>query len=163
MNTDITALRADRDTGCALFGSCLRCPLPACLYDLDETPAEALRELRGRIVRMLWRRGWSAAMIAERLAYSRRGVYRDIGGTRPGPRRARVEPSPASGPRPCCEQCETPLLLSQRRFCSRACRAASRRVYKVCAYCGGEYRGQGSRCCSRSCARRLEMRAAQAA
>ncbi len=66
-----------RDTGCDLYPSCLRCPLPRCRY---EEPGGAPAMLRtGRdatIVRLSREQNLSVTELAARFGLSRRTIFR---------------------------------------------------------------------------------------
>ena len=66
------------DTGCDLFSSCLRCPLPRCKYD---GPTLTLRRLtlarRDREIALLRRRHRAPiGMLAETYGLTRRSIFR---------------------------------------------------------------------------------------
>lgn len=66
-----------RDTGCDLYPSCLRCPLPRCRY---EDPGGAAAMLRGgrdaSIARLHTQDGMSVDRLAEMFGLSRRTIFR---------------------------------------------------------------------------------------
>lgn len=65
------------DTGCDLYPSCLRCPLPRCRYD---EPGGAQNMLRGgrdaAILRLSGNDGVSVERLAEMFGLSRRTIFR---------------------------------------------------------------------------------------
>jgi hypothetical protein len=65
------------DTGCDLYPSCLRCPLPRCRYD---EPGGAGRMLRGgrdaAILRVAHEPGMTIERLAEQFGVSRRTIFR---------------------------------------------------------------------------------------
>ena len=77
------AIGGYRDDGCALWGSCLRCPLPRCALDVTDDPRDVLEAARDLVFRRLSDRGWTPAMIAARTGASVRTVYRAIDPDRP--------------------------------------------------------------------------------
>lgn len=64
------------DTGCVLFPSCLRCPLPRCVYEDPRGVQRYLRQTRDREVLRLIGEGHSVPEVAARLGISRRHVFR---------------------------------------------------------------------------------------
>jgi hypothetical protein len=72
--------REYRDTGCDLFPSCLRCPLPRCRYETEGGVARMLREARDRVIVASWERGEKAEDIARSLGMGKRQVYRVVSG-----------------------------------------------------------------------------------
>ena len=65
-----------RDTGCGISSSCLRCPLPACIFDVPLR--RQLREARARRVQDLRGRGLTGAQVAMLVGVSARTVDRDL-------------------------------------------------------------------------------------
>jgi hypothetical protein len=80
------------DTGCDLYPSCLRCPLPRCRYD---DPGGASAVLRGgrdaAIVRLADRDGVPVDRLAEMFGLSRRTIFRVLHHGRAAPARAGPE------------------------------------------------------------------------
>lgn len=76
------------DTGCDLYPSCLRCPLPRCRY---EDPGGAAAILRGgrdaSIVRLRSHDGMSVERLAEMFGLSRRTIFRVLRAANPERRR----------------------------------------------------------------------------
>jgi Homeodomain-like domain-containing protein len=65
------------DTGCDLYPSCLRCPLPRCRYEDPGGAAAMLRNGRdASIVRLAEERGMSVDRLAEMFGLSRRTIFR---------------------------------------------------------------------------------------
>lgn len=64
------------DTGCPDLGipACLRCPLPACRFDLPHKRAKVL--LRAARLRELLSQGLSIETVAERMGVSNRTLFR---------------------------------------------------------------------------------------
>jgi hypothetical protein len=76
------------DTGCDLYPSCLRCPLPRCRYDEPGGAGGILRTGRdAAILRLADHDGMAVDRIAEMFGLSRRTVFRVLragrGGCRP--------------------------------------------------------------------------------
>jgi transcriptional regulator of acetoin/glycerol metabolism len=66
-----------RDTGCDLYPSCLRCPLPRCRYDDPGGAAQMLRSGRdATILRLAERDGLPISQLAEMFGVSRRTIFR---------------------------------------------------------------------------------------
>ena len=66
-----------RDTGCDLYPSCLRCPLPQCRYDDPGGAANMLRNGRdATIMRLADRDGLPIDRLAEMFGLSRRTIFR---------------------------------------------------------------------------------------
>lgn len=66
-----------RDTGCDLYPSCLRCPLPRCRYDDPGGAANMLRNGRdAAIYRLADRDGLPIDRLAEMFGLSRRTIFR---------------------------------------------------------------------------------------
>jgi hypothetical protein len=66
-----------RDTGCDLYPSCLRCPLPRCRYDDPGGAANMLRTGRdAAILRLAERDGLPITRLAEMFGLSRRTIFR---------------------------------------------------------------------------------------
>jgi hypothetical protein len=66
-----------RDTGCDLYPSCLRCPLPRCRYDDPGGAAQMLRTGRdATILRLAERDGLPVDRLAEMFGLSRRTIFR---------------------------------------------------------------------------------------
>ncbi|MER3421179.1 MAG: hypothetical protein C4290_11960 [Chloroflexota bacterium] len=74
------------DTGCVLFPSCLRCPLPRCVYEDPRGVQHYLRQNRDREVLRLVGEGSTVPEIAARLGVSRRHVFRILRRLRDGSR-----------------------------------------------------------------------------
>jgi hypothetical protein len=64
------------DTGCAIAPSCLRCPLPRCIFDRPGSPGERRRRRRDHLIRALLVRGWNPTQIAARFGLSASQVRR---------------------------------------------------------------------------------------
>lgn len=65
-----------KDTGCPAGGpSCLRCPLPRCVLDV-ETARQRTSDKRASEIRALLASGSTATEVADRLGVSRRTVFR---------------------------------------------------------------------------------------
>ncbi len=65
------------DTGCDLYPSCLRCPLPRCRYDTNGGATAILREGRDRsILRAATHDGMSVDELARMFGLSRRTIFR---------------------------------------------------------------------------------------
>ena len=77
-----------RDSGCDLFPSCLRCPLPRCRYDEPGGVRAMLNRTRDReIRRMRLDERVPVNEIARRFHVSRRTVFRALEGTHREPAR----------------------------------------------------------------------------
>ena len=75
-----------RDSGCDMFPSCLRCPLPRCRYDEPGGARAMLNRVRDReIRRMRLDDGVPVNEIARRVGVSRRTVFRALEGTQRTP------------------------------------------------------------------------------
>jgi len=67
------------DEGCALFSSCLKCPLPRCRYDEQAEGKRPAKWLRNReIMRQRSLAGVSVAELAKNFGVSKRTVQRII-------------------------------------------------------------------------------------
>ena len=65
------------DTGCDLYPSCLRCPLPRCRYEDPGGARAMLRPSRDASIRRLsHQQGMSVPQVAAALGVSRRTVFR---------------------------------------------------------------------------------------
>ena len=65
------------DTGCDLYSSCLRCPLPKCRYEDPGGAAAMLRTGRdASIVRLADQTGMTVDRLAEMFGLSRRTIFR---------------------------------------------------------------------------------------
>lgn len=70
-----------RDTGCRISPSCLRCPLPRCIYD-EPNPRSAFALLRAEELLVaekviaLRAAGSPVEVIAQEMGRSRRSIYR---------------------------------------------------------------------------------------
>lgn len=64
-----------RDTGCRISPSCLRCPLPRCIYD-EPNPRSAFALLRAEKASALCAAGSPVEVIAQEMGRSRRSIYR---------------------------------------------------------------------------------------
>lgn len=72
-----------RDTGCEVSPSCLRCPLPACVYDEPAGSKRAARmERDAEICRLYRERAGNVTTLAQRFGLSRRTVQRAIAESR---------------------------------------------------------------------------------
>jgi hypothetical protein len=79
-----------RDTGCDLYPSCLRCPLPRCRYDDAGGAAQMLRTGRdATILRLAERDGLPINRLAEMFGVSRRTIFRVLRNGREQAARAR--------------------------------------------------------------------------
>lgn len=68
-----------RDTGCEVSPSCLRCPLPACVYDQPVADRHAARRDRDAEIRRLYHeRGADVTGLAKRFGVSRRTIHRAL-------------------------------------------------------------------------------------
>ena len=68
-----------RDEGCALFPSCLRCPLPRCRYDRQDNGRRPTKVLRDEeLLRQRELSGKSVAELAASFGVSERTVQRII-------------------------------------------------------------------------------------
>lgn len=77
------------DTGCDLYPSCLRCPLPRCRYDTNGGATAILREGRDRsIQRAAAHDGVSVDELARMFGLSRRTIFRVLERGRAGKDRA---------------------------------------------------------------------------
>lgn len=66
-----------RDTGCDLYPSCLRCPLPRCRYEDPGGAAAILRDGRdAAILRLAGDGSMTIDQIAETFGLSRRTIFR---------------------------------------------------------------------------------------
>lgn len=66
-----------RDSGCDLYPSCLRCPLPKCRYDDPGGAAAMLRTGRDAAIRRLATHdGMTVDRLAETFGLSRRTIFR---------------------------------------------------------------------------------------
>ena len=66
-----------RDTGCDLYASCLRCPLPQCRYEVNGGATTMLRNGRdASILAAVRRRGASVDEVARTFGLSRRTIFR---------------------------------------------------------------------------------------
>lgn len=87
-----------RDSGCDLFPSCLRCPLPRCRYDEQGGVRAVLNRQRDReIRRMRHDTPLTVAQIAKHFRVSRRTVFRALADGRPRERGARPTDAAADG------------------------------------------------------------------
>ena len=70
--------RIYEDTGCAAAPSCLSCPLPKCVHDVDAREAEKMLRLERdrQKVRTIVERGWTAEQAAQQLGITQRTVFR---------------------------------------------------------------------------------------
>ena len=70
----------DRDDGCEVAASCLRCPLPRCKYDDPGALRRQARDERDAEIRAARRReGLTAPELARRFKVSERTVFRAVG------------------------------------------------------------------------------------
>ncbi|MCO5201163.1 MAG: hypothetical protein M9925_05625 [Chloroflexi bacterium] len=77
------------DTGCDLYPSCLRCPLPKCRYDTNGGAPALLRDGRDRTIqRAATHDGVSVDELARMFGLSRRTIFRVLERGRPGKGRA---------------------------------------------------------------------------
>lgn len=85
MDVSLSRPRADalpenteyRDTGCDLYPSCLRCPLPRCRYEDPGGAAAILRDGRdAAILRLAGDGTMTIDQIAEAFGLSRRTIFR---------------------------------------------------------------------------------------
>lgn len=72
------------DTGCDLYPSCLRCPLPRCRYEEPGGAAAILRTGRDANIIRLERQGMSVDQLAETFGVSRRTIFRVLRAAREG-------------------------------------------------------------------------------
>jgi hypothetical protein len=80
-----------RDTGCDLYPSCLRCPLPRCRYDDPGGAASMLRNGRdATIMRLADRDGLPIDRLAEMFGLSRRTIFRVLRTGREDAARGRI-------------------------------------------------------------------------
>lgn len=71
------------DTGCDLYPSCLRCPLPKCRYDDPGGAAAMLRPGRdASILRLAGEDGMTVDSLARMFGLSRRTIFRVLSGSR---------------------------------------------------------------------------------
>ncbi|GBD24356.1 hypothetical protein HRbin29_02034 [bacterium HR29] len=73
-----------RDTGCDLYPSCLRCPLPRCRYDEPGGALAILRARRDAAIIAAYRRGKRVDELARMFGISRRTVFRVLRAARAG-------------------------------------------------------------------------------
>ena len=74
-----------RDTGCDLYASCLRCPLPQCRYEVNGGATAILRNGRDeRILAAAGRRGTTVDDLARDFGLSRRTIFRVLERNRRG-------------------------------------------------------------------------------
>ena len=66
------------DEGCEFLDSCLKCPLPQCLYDEPQGKQRWLKELRNRQIERLYGDGWRIKELALMLGLSRRTIQRAL-------------------------------------------------------------------------------------
>lgn len=65
-----------RDEGCELHPSCLRCPLPRCVYDEPGGKGQWHRNRRDQKLLMLHREGVDVPSLVRRFGITERTVYR---------------------------------------------------------------------------------------
>ncbi len=79
------------DSGCDLYPSCLRCPLPRCRYEEPGGAPAMLRSGRdAAILRLAREQSLSVDALAERFGLSRRTIFRVL---RTGRKRAEMRPA----------------------------------------------------------------------
>ena len=66
------------DNGCKEAPSCLDCPLPQCVYDVDRQEAQRLAalELAREKVRLIQEKGWTVPEAARHFGVTRRAIFR---------------------------------------------------------------------------------------
>ena len=72
------------DTGCKQAPSCLNCPLPQCVYDVDRQEAQRLAALERAQdkVRLIREKGWTVPEAARHFGVTQRTVSRLLQKTR---------------------------------------------------------------------------------
>lgn len=71
-----------RDTGCEVAPACLKCPLPACRYELRGGLAAVRRQPRNRQVIALHQTGMSVEGLSDHFGLSRRSIFRILASSR---------------------------------------------------------------------------------
>ena len=65
---------AYKDEGCRLFPSCLKCPLPVCVYE----DSRAIKRMRDQEILKRYREGYSPRELAQMFGITIRTIYRAL-------------------------------------------------------------------------------------